>query len=109
MSITPSRPVLKLTIVLVALAFKLSPAAAKKNPATTLRWTEGNAGSTFSPDTDGKYRYGLWTADVGIVLAIAAQELKLCNRRGERSFGAPLTEHNPINAALAVRANQGAV
>jgi hypothetical protein len=106
MSITPSQSLLKLIIVLIALAPMLSPAPAKKSPTPTLRWTEGNAGCTFSLDSDGKYRYGLWTADVGIVLAVDAQELQLVHKRGERFFGVHLTVHNRGNAPLAIDPSQ---
>ena len=91
-----------LTTVLIALALLLSPAAAKKNPAPTLRWAEGNAGCTFSLDSDGKYRYGLWTAGLGLVLAVDAQELQLVHKRGERFFGVHLTVHNRTGSPLVV-------
>src|SRR4029077_4698173 len=91
-----------LTTALIALAFLISPAAAKKNPAPTLRWAEGNAGCTFSLDSDGKYRYGLWTADLGLGLAVDAQELQLVHKRGERFFGVHLTVHNRKGSPLVV-------
>ena len=91
-----------LTTALIALAFLISPAAAKKNPAPTLRWAEGNAGCTFSLDSDGKYRYGLWTADLALVLAVDAQELQLVHKRGERFFGVHLTVHNRNGSPLVV-------
>jgi hypothetical protein len=47
------------------------------------RWTEGLPGCTFSADDDGRYRYGLWTSDFGIVLAVDSQELQMANRRTE--------------------------
>jgi hypothetical protein len=87
---------------LIALALLVSAADAKKNPAPTLRWTEGNAGCTFSLDSDGKYRYGLWTADLGLVLAVDAQELQLVHKRGERFFGVHLTVRNRTAAPLVV-------
>jgi hypothetical protein len=49
----------------------------------TLRWTEGLPGCTFSADDDGRYRYGLWATDFGIVLAVDSQELQKANRRTE--------------------------
>lgn len=93
-------------LLALALALLQLPVAAKKNPTPTLRWAEGNAGCTFSLDSDGKYRYGLWTADVGLVLAIDAQELQLVHKRGERFFGVHLTVHNRGNAPLAVNPTQ---
>jgi len=91
-----------LTSALLAFALLTSPASAKKNPAPTLRWAEGNAGCTFSLDSDGKYRYGLWTADLGLVLAVDAQELQLVHKRGERFFGVHLTVHNRSSSPLVV-------
>lgn len=95
-----------LALLALALALLQLPVAAKKNPTPTLRWAEGNAGCTFSLDSDGKYRYGLWTAYVGLVLAIDAQELQLVHKRGERFLSVHLTVHNRGNAPLAVDPSQ---
>jgi len=93
--------------VLIGLAAILAPSVlAKKNPPSTLRWAEGNTGCTFSLDSDGKYRYGLWTADLGVVLAVDAQELQLVHKRGERFFGVHLTVHNRGTAPLVVYPGQ---
>jgi len=56
-----------------------------------LRWTEGQPGCTFSADEDGRYRYGIWTNDLGIVLAIDSQELQKATRRTEPIFTVLLT------------------
>jgi hypothetical protein len=58
-----------------------------------LRWEEGQAGCTFSRDDDGKYRYGLWTADFGIVVAVDSQELEKVRRRVQPIFALQLTAH----------------
>lgn len=102
MSITPPRSHLQFTTAFIVLALLIAPAGAKKNPAPALRWAEGNAGCTFSLDNDGKYRYGLWTADLGLVLAVDAQELQLVHKRGERFFGVHLTVHDRSGASLVV-------
>jgi hypothetical protein len=66
----------------------------EKAPATsTSRWEEGQPGCTFSRDDDGKYRYGLWTADFGIVLAVDSQELEKVRRRAQPIFALQLTVH----------------
>jgi hypothetical protein len=39
-----------------------------------VRWDEQNPGCTYSRDSDGKYRFGLWWDDVAVVLAVDAQE-----------------------------------
>ena len=56
-----------------------------------MRWAEGQPGCTFSADEDGRYRYGLWTGDFGVVLAIDSQELQKAARRTEPVFTVMLT------------------
>jgi hypothetical protein len=63
----------------------------QKPASTTLRWMEGQAGCTFSADDDGRFRYGLWTNDFGIVMAIDSQELQKAGRRTEPIFAVLLT------------------
>lgn len=48
---------------------------------TVLRWSEGQPGCTFSAGDDGRYRYGLWTPDFGVVLIVDSQELQKAERR----------------------------
>jgi len=62
-----------------------------KPPTSTLRWTEGQPGCTFSADDDGRYRYGLWTKDFGIVMAVDSLELQKAGRRTEPIFTLLLT------------------
>src|SRR5579863_2707124 len=57
----------------------------------TVRWSETQPGCTFSADADGKYRYGLWSADVGIILAVDAREVQIIRHRIEPIFGVLLT------------------
>jgi hypothetical protein len=79
----------------------LFPFAAKSNPPgpdnapaiSTSRWEEGEPGCTFSRDDDGKYRFGFWTADLGIILAVDTQELEKVRRRAEPIFALELTVH----------------
>ena len=54
---------------------------------------EGEPGCTFSRDDDGKYRYGFWTADYGVVLAVDSQELEKVRRRSDSIFALQLTVH----------------
>lgn len=65
------------------------PAAlAKAKPKSfVVRWDEQHPGCTFSRGEDGKYRYGLWSGDVGITLVLDAQELQKVRRRHEPFFG----------------------
>ena len=53
---------------------------------SVVRWDESHPGCTFSRSEDGKYRYGLWAGDVGITLAVDAQELEKVHRRHEPFF-----------------------
>jgi len=78
--------------MLAALAF-VSAAHAKEKSAKipTIRWTEGNAGCTFTRGDDGKYRYGLSTDDIRLTLAVDSQELEKSRRRHQRIFGVILT------------------
>jgi hypothetical protein len=52
----------------------------------TVRWDEAHPGCTFSRSQDGKYRYGLWTDDVVVTLAVDSQELEKVHRRHEPFF-----------------------
>lgn len=59
----------------------------------TLRWNEQQPGCTFTRGDDGKYRYGLWSGDVGIVLAVDAREVQIIRHRIEPIFGVLLEIH----------------
>lgn len=69
--------------------------AKEKNTPRPLRvrWSEQQVGCTFSRGDDGKYRYGLWSGDVGIVLAVDAREVQLIAHRIEPIFGVLLEIH----------------
>ncbi len=56
-----------------------------------IRWDEQHAGCTFSRGDDGRYRYGLWSGDVGVVLAVDAREVQIMRRRIEPIFSVLLT------------------
>lgn len=57
---------------------------------SALRWQEGAPGCTFIRGTDGKLRFGVWSGDIGITLAVDAQELEKVHRRHEHFFAALL-------------------
>lgn len=63
----------------------------EKAQIPTLRWDEQQPGCTFSITQDGKYHYGLWSGDVGVTLAVDAQELAKVRRRHRPIFGVLLT------------------
>ena len=67
--------------------------ARDKNKIPALRWNEQSPGCTFSHGTDGKLRYGLWSDDIGITLAVDAQELGKVHRRHEAFFAVLLEVH----------------
>lgn len=71
--------------LLLSAASALAPKDKPKIPA--VRWDEGTPGCTFSHTDDGKLRYGLWSGDVGITLAVDSQELEKVRHRHEPFFG----------------------
>jgi len=82
--------------VLLALMLRLlcsAGAADKRADTSILRWAEGEPGCTFSRDDDGKYRYGFWTDDYGVVLAVDSQELEKTRRRSQPIFALLLSIH----------------
>src|SRR5262252_4068246 len=62
----------------------------KSKPPAVL-WVEGNPGCTFERGDDGKYRYGIWYDDAGVVMAVDSQELEKVHRRRELFFAVFLT------------------
>jgi hypothetical protein len=63
----------------------------KATAPSTIRWDEQHPGCTFSRGTDGKYHYGLWAGDIGVVLAVDARELQIIRHRIEPILAAQLT------------------
>jgi hypothetical protein len=61
--------------------------ARKKDKPIGIRWSENQPGCTFDSTTDGKYQYGIWTPDIGIVLSVDAREVELIRHRIEPIFG----------------------
>lgn len=89
-----SLPWLARTIVAVLLVtVPCAPAHASDNKTKipAVRWSEGNPGCTFSRGDDGKFRYGLWSGDVGVIVAVDSQELEKVHRRHEPFFAVMLT------------------
>src|ERR1700683_1039525 len=64
----------------------------KRSPQPlAVRWAEEQPGCTFSRGDDGKYRYGLWSGDAGITLAVDAREVQVIQHRNWPIFGVLLT------------------
>ena len=86
----PAR-VLTVAITFISIASS-TPIEQQPSPILSiLRWEEGRPGCTFSRDDDGRYRYGLWTDDFGIVVAVDSQELEKTRRRRHPIFALHLT------------------
>jgi hypothetical protein len=88
--------------LIAAMMCSLALAAASRSPTKivaindktgppTVRWSESQPGCTFSTTEDGKYHYGLWSGDVGVILAVDAREVQIIHRRIEPIFGVLLT------------------
>jgi len=80
-------------MLLASAAWSIPLNSQKGSDKPTSRWEEGQPGCTFSRDDDGKYRYGFWTADYGVILAVDSQELEKVRRRGQPIFALLLTVH----------------
>ena len=89
-------------LILFSASVSSAGAVKEKNAAqpVIVRWSEQQPGCTFSRGDDGKYRYGLWSGDVGVVLAVGAREVQIIRHRIEPIFGVLLTIHYRGNARL---------
>ncbi len=74
----------------------------EKNSSPVVRWSEDLPGCTFSTTQDGKYSYGLWAGDIGIVMAVDAREVQIIHHRIEPIFGVFLTVRDRGSAGLDV-------
>lgn len=77
---------LRLAVVFGFLLLQSAFASSKNHQIPAVRWEEGRPGCTFARGDDGKYRYGMWSNDVGIILAVDSQELEKVHRRHEPFF-----------------------
>ena len=102
--IVAALPAAVLAILMVAVFHQHAQASPGKDktPPATLRWAEGQPGCTFSRDDDGKYRYALWAAEYGVILAVDSQELEKVHRRVEPFFSVQLTVRYRGKGTLAV-------
>ena len=100
----PAHGTLRALALTITAASLLSVSASRKdkNRTPAVRWVEGDPGCTFSRGDDGKYRYGLWSDDVGIVMAVDSQELEKVHRRHQLFFALLLTVRYRGPASLAV-------
>ena len=92
-----------LALALVVTSLLPSSVSAKdKHMLAAVRWQEDSPGCTFSRSDDGKYRYGLWSDDVGIIMAVDSQELEKVHRRHQQFFAVLLTVRYRGQGALDV-------
>ena len=75
----------------------------EKSAPPTVRWNEDQPGCTFSTTEDGKYRYGLWAEDVGVILSVDAREVQIIRHRIEPLFGVQVTVRYRGAAGLDVK------
>jgi hypothetical protein len=95
---------LLVTALVCSLIFAV-PAEGKdkaKSGPPTVRWSEDQPGCTFSTTEDGKYRYGLWSGDIVLILSVDAREVQIIRHRIEPIFGVQLTIRYRGAAALDV-------
>lgn len=103
------RPLRVLLVLALICPFALAAPAGggkSKSTAPTLRWSETQPGCTFSTSEDGKYHYGLWSGDIGIMLAVDAREVQIIRHRIEPIFGVFLTVRYRGTVGLDVKADQ---
>lgn len=93
---------LLLAMLLVSAAWFVAPASEKTSAISNSRWEEGQPGCTFSRDDDGRYRYGFWADDFGIVLAVDSQEMEKVRRRAQPILELLLSVHYRGKNSLAV-------
>ena len=93
----PSRRLLTLAILLTIAVFCTTAWAKPDKVEKTgsappvLRWDETHPGCTFTIGEDGKYRYGVWSGDFAVILAVDAREVQIVSHRIEPIFGVFLT------------------
>jgi len=90
-----TRRFLNVLALMIAVSALLSHSASApnkdKNKIPAVRWDEGHPGCTLTRGDDGKYRYGLWSDEAGIVMAVDSQELEKVRRRHQPFFSVLLT------------------
>ena len=101
-------PGVALTFVAASLLYPHAGRAASeqdKNKVPAVRWDETRPGCTFSRSDDGKYRYGLWSGDVAVTMAIDSQELEKVHHRHEPFFAVLLSVRYRGQGSVDVSAN----
>jgi hypothetical protein len=86
--ISTAAPIRERSVLVAEKSLNHAPANSNdsSHPAI-IRWSETQPGCTFSRGADGKYSYGLWTGDIGVILEVDARELQAVHRRIEPILG----------------------
>jgi hypothetical protein len=93
----------KVLLLLFTVTAWADPAGnAKAAGPLTVRWAEGKPGSTFTRGQDGKYRYGLWSGDDGVTLAVDSRELQRARHRLHPFIALLITFHSKAPNGLEV-------
>src|SRR5438270_1288157 len=74
------------SLLLLSASAATSTKSGDKTKLPALRWDEQRPGCTISRGDDGKYRYGLWSDDFGITVAVDSQELAKVRHRRSQFF-----------------------
>ena len=99
--ISNATPVPEHSVFVAEQSLNQSRASSEDSPHPAIvRWSETRPGCTFSRGADGKYSYGLWEGDIGIIMAVDAREVQVIRRRIEPIFGILLTIHYRGNNSL---------
>ena len=94
-------PVRELSAAVAEKAADQGRTNSKNSPhPAVIRWSETQPGCTFSRNDDGKYDYGMWSGDLGIIMAVDAREMQLIRHRIEPIFGVLLTVRYRGNGSL---------
>lgn len=91
-------------VLLVPQASAVRGGGGGKPGIPTARWGEDQPGCTFSTTQDGKYQYGLWSGDEGIILSVDAREVQIIRHRIEPVFGVFLSVRYRGTAGMDVTA-----
>ena len=99
-------PAIVLSSLLLCLWAVASPGDKnEKFGPVTVRWDEATPGCTFSTTADGKYQYGLWSDDVGIILSVDSREVQIIHHRIEPIFAVFLTIRYRGQSGMEVNTN----
>lgn len=83
--------IIRATILGGALVLTLCATATAKKKPEVVRWDENTGGCTLTTSDDGKYRWGLSSGDLNLMLSIDSQELQLSRKRLQHTLAVQLS------------------